>query len=504
MPTGVWHDVCDVSRSQPITVGAENSSGVSHCPGGMRGSVAAFGVSGHTPEALLCVLKNGSYWLRADAGDVAAVGSPNTTTCASISWAVPPGTPSSSSWCRLPRSAACPTCLSPPPAPSPGPTPAPPQPTPPHTPPPAKTPTVLAFYMGDVGAPTYWIDYDWSILTHVVMYGWNDPNMISYAKARNVKLMQTYNGCIDKDLTNKTVRDQVIADAVSLAPVPYGKRPVNTSVDGLFFDIECTEQPCPWLEPERAAGQALFFRDLKAAWPTVLLSLYVSGNPDVRITGPPANSANRAYPFGYSAAQVQAFAPYLDQVVYGGYASVRIDSTHPRTARARRDREKQRAALGERVSNEILDLARSDSKSDLLVCGWCCMKLNYTFLRSNTEVNCGIDPVCTTTLLPLLYPNLDATDRVLLPSCAWNNNLSEPVVCVFVARISGGSTRRQHLWQRQPKRNCKLRSARHRRVWSMPNGTWASASTFMLLTQLERRDRQGQASVCRWLVQCAT
>ena len=83
MPTGVWHDVCDVSRSQPITVGAGNSSAVSHCPGGMRGSVAAFGVSGHAPEALLCVLKNGSYWLRADAGDVAAVGSPNTTTCAS-------------------------------------------------------------------------------------------------------------------------------------------------------------------------------------------------------------------------------------------------------------------------------------------------------------------------------------------------------------------------------------------------------------------------------------
>ncbi len=194
---------------------------------------------------------------------------------------------------------------------------------------------MLAFYMGDVGAPTYWIDYDWSILTHIVMYGWNDPNMISYAKARNVKLLQTYNGCNNKDLSNDTVRAKVVADALTMAPVPYGKHPANTSVDGLFFDIECTVQPCPWLEPERVAGQALFFRDLKAAWPSVLLSLYVSGNPDVRITGPPANNAQRAYPFGYSASQMQAFAPYLDQVVYGGYASVRVPNASPH-ARLRR------------------------------------------------------------------------------------------------------------------------------------------------------------------------
>jgi hypothetical protein len=64
--------------------------------------------------------------------------------------------------------------------------------------------------MGDVGAPTYWIDYDWSILTHIVLYGSNDPNMISYAKARNVKLLQTYNGCINKDLSNSSVRTRVL------------------------------------------------------------------------------------------------------------------------------------------------------------------------------------------------------------------------------------------------------------------------------------------------------
>ena len=74
-------------------------------------------------------------------------------------------------------------------------------------------------------------------------------------------------------------------------------------------------QPCPWLEPERAAGQALFFKELKEKWPTVLLSLYVSGAPDVRITAQGAlPSAGRAYPFGYSAEQVQPMAPHLDQV----------------------------------------------------------------------------------------------------------------------------------------------------------------------------------------------
>eukprot|EP01051_Picozoa_sp_SAG22_P013208 SAG22_NODE_1454_length_4388_cov_65.736302_4_plen_211_part_00 len=165
--------------------------------------------------------------------------------------------------------------------------------------------------------------------------------MIEYAKSHGVKLLQTYNGCIGKDLTNATVRAAVIKDALSEAPAPYGShKQANTSVDGLFCDIECTEQPCPWLDPEHAAGQALFFKELKEKWPTVLLSLYVSGAPSVRITArgalPPTA---QAFPFGYSAAQVRPMAPYLDQVVYGGYAS-----------------------------------------------------LNYSFLGYNTEVDCTIDP----------------------------------------------------------------------------------------------------------------
>ena len=229
VPTGVWHDWCDVSRSAPITVAAAKDAGAaSRCPGGVHGGAVAFDVSGHAPDALLCALKNKSYWLSSFVAGAPAVGTANRTTCASIEWQ-PDSTigdgslglsGSSGGWCRLPRSTACPPCTNPHPSPSPsppapGPPPAPPAPPAPPGPPapppaPAKTPTVLAFYMGDVGAPTYWIDYDWSILTHIVLYGSNDPNMISYAKARNVKLLQTYNGCINKDLSNSSVRTRVL------------------------------------------------------------------------------------------------------------------------------------------------------------------------------------------------------------------------------------------------------------------------------------------------------
>jgi hypothetical protein len=235
-PTGVWHRWCDIARSSPINVAVANPAGAKRCPAiedGLTGGVKAYDVvfSGHTPNALLCALENGSYWLSSFSGGSPAVGVVNTTTCASVEFTSQPitGSGSSAGWCRLPRSAACPACLAPHPGPSP-----PPPPLPPPPPQPAKTPTVLAFYMGDVGAPSYWLDYDWSILTHIVLYGWNDPNMISYAKARNVKLLQTFNGCSGKDLSKPSVRAEVIRDAMTRAPIPYGKRPVNTSMDGLL------------------------------------------------------------------------------------------------------------------------------------------------------------------------------------------------------------------------------------------------------------------------------
>ena len=66
-------------------------------------------------------------------------------------------------------------------------------------------------------------------------FSWNDPNMIEYAKSHGVKLLQTFNGCIDKDLSNATVRAAVIKNALSEAPAPYGThKQANNSVDGLF------------------------------------------------------------------------------------------------------------------------------------------------------------------------------------------------------------------------------------------------------------------------------
>lgn len=193
-------------------------------------------------------------------------------------------------------------------------------------------PTVLAFYMGDQGAPTYWIDFDWDIVTHVVCYGWNDPNMVQYAKARGVKLLQSFAGmCLHGDcqhpaaLNDSAVRAAVVREAVqTFAPPPWGGAPANTSFDGLFFDIECLVQPCPWLEPEQARGQASLLAELKQAWPAAVLALYVYGNPGVRISWkqPPGTELQRTQPFGYSAPQVAAMEPNLDLVVYGGYAAV--------------------------------------------------------------------------------------------------------------------------------------------------------------------------------------
>ena len=161
-PTKTWYDACDTARAAPIDVAASSTG---DCPAG----ATAFAVSGAVKGALCELKSSGGYELQVGRSGVKGV--PNATTCASVAWA------DGSGWCRLPRSTACPPSLcrnphpAPPPSPSPTPTPNPTPSPPPPPPSPAKTPTVLAFYMGDVGAPSYWIDYDWSILSHIVMYG---------------------------------------------------------------------------------------------------------------------------------------------------------------------------------------------------------------------------------------------------------------------------------------------------------------------------------------------
>lgn len=181
-------------------------------------------------------------------------------------------------------------------------------------------PMVVAYTNDDQQAPTYWLDYDWSILTHIIAYGWRDPNMVYYAKARGVKMLLPFAGMSRQDATNATVRAAQVKSILRMAPPPYGPAQFNQTFDGMHFDIECTEQPCPWLGAGQPAGMALFFQELKAAWPTCVISLYVSGNGGVRLNRDP-NGDQRTYPFEYAAKDVAAMAPSVDQVVYGGYAS---------------------------------------------------------------------------------------------------------------------------------------------------------------------------------------
>lgn len=105
-------------------------------------------------------------------------------------------------------------------------------------------------------------------------------------------------------MTNLPVRAAAVKDALRFAPKPFGVAKPD-GFAGLFFDIECTAQPCPWLATGQPAGLAAFFSELRTAWPTVVLSLYVSGNPGVRISAAP-NSAAETYPFEYAAGPFKA------------------------------------------------------------------------------------------------------------------------------------------------------------------------------------------------------
>lgn len=100
------------------------------------------------------------------------------------------------------------------------------------------------------------MDYDWDTLTHIVTYGANKANMVTYAKARGVKLLQAFSGCEYVSTGNATVRAGIIKNALSYAPPPWGTHVnTNTSFDGLFFDIECGIEPCPYLYPDNVKGQ---------------------------------------------------------------------------------------------------------------------------------------------------------------------------------------------------------------------------------------------------------
>ena len=132
---------------------------------------------------------------------------------------------------------------------------------------------MVAFYNGSPQQPSYWLDYDWEILTHIIGFGTMDPNLFSYASARGVQILLAYSGCSKKNMTDPATRTTIVKDVLRFAPPPFGTWHHNDSYAGLFFDIECTEQPCPWLAHGQAQGMATFFGELRKAWPAVVLSL---------------------------------------------------------------------------------------------------------------------------------------------------------------------------------------------------------------------------------------
>lgn len=97
-------------------------------------------------------------------------------------------------------------------------------------------------------------------------------------------------------MNDTAVRAKAVKSALSFAPPPYGVHDNQTDFDGpsvqhrlcaanrafdfhvcmlssetgsprlgLFFDIECTIEPCPWLYREIISGMTEFFKELKVS-----------------------------------------------------------------------------------------------------------------------------------------------------------------------------------------------------------------------------------------------
>ena len=157
------------------------------------------------------------------------------------------------------------------------------------------------------------------------------------ARSHGVKVLRTFlidSGGTMTGMDDSAVRAKMTQNALSLSSIPPSGRYNSTSgslnppFDGLFFDLECKAQPCPWLTLEESGGIARWLGEVKAAWPGVFLSLYVEGNPDCRITALPsyegASSRSTAHSmkWAFSAAQVVAMEPHLDQVMFAGFGGV--------------------------------------------------------------------------------------------------------------------------------------------------------------------------------------
>ena len=166
-------------------------------------------------------------------------------------------------------------------------------------------PSVLAFYVGG-GPRKFWTDFDWDVVTHLVIFGVADKEMMAHAQSKGAKVLSGLS--FARDMANETVRHGLMEHALSLS---YQHPPW----DGIFvrchrsafgsasqwklcslpladcglhdvcvhpheqLDSECTEQPCPWLEPEQIAGEATWLSEVKTAWPTGYISMCKSRLP---------------------------------------------------------------------------------------------------------------------------------------------------------------------------------------------------------------------------------
>ena len=75
-------------------------------------------------------------------------------------------------------------------------------------------PTVLAFYIGG-GSLKFWTDFDWDIVTHLVIFGIADKEMMAHAHSKGAKVLSGIS--FARDMVNTTVRHGLTNHALSLS-----------------------------------------------------------------------------------------------------------------------------------------------------------------------------------------------------------------------------------------------------------------------------------------------
>jgi hypothetical protein len=75
-------------------------------------------------------------------------------------------------------------------------------------------PSVLAFYVGG-GPRKFWRDFDWDVVTHLVIFGIADKEMMAHAQSKGAKVLSGLS--FARDMANKTVRHGLMEHALSLS-----------------------------------------------------------------------------------------------------------------------------------------------------------------------------------------------------------------------------------------------------------------------------------------------